>query len=137
MMPTSLYDRLLAVTTPALKLPPANVPLLRLPLMPPLGNTSVGVSSTASGLDSRPKFGAAVPAEVNAVTVALKASPAFTNLVPVALAAAGFTRLGLAVCRTAVMANPAGLTTKALLLPASAAPLTVLLAHSVTWPTSA
>ena len=94
-----------------LKLPPAMVPLLRLPLVPLLGSTSVGVSSTPSGTLSLPKLGVVAPPVVCAVTVAVKLSPAFTKREPAALVAPGLTRLGLAVCLMLVTVNRAGAVT--------------------------
>ena len=135
-MPTSLNERLLAVATPLAKLPPATVPLLSAPVAPAPGNTSVRVSSTPSATVSRPKFGVAAPPEVTAVTVALKLSPALTKAAPVAPAAAGLARLGLAVWRMPLSVKPAGRVTNAFDAPVSGAEFTVLLAYSVTWPTS-
>ena len=76
------------------------------------------------------------PPEVVAVTVALKLSPALTNLDPPDDAAAGLARNGLAVCWIPLTVKPPGLVTTALLEPLSAAELTLLLAHSVARPTS-
>ena len=139
MMPTSLNDRLVTVAAPLLKLPPAMVPLLKLPVAPPLGSSNAGVSKMPSGLISRPKLGVAAPPEVSAVTVALKLSPALMNFAPAALVAAGLASAGLAVCWMLVRLRPPGLTTNGFVDPDSAlssAPLALLLAYSVTWPTS-
>ena len=84
-----------------------------------------------------PKLGVATPVDVCAVTVAAKLSPALMNFAPVALAAAGLAKFGLAVCATAETAKPAGRVTKAFEEPLSTAELTVLVAHKVVCPTSA
>ena len=141
-MPTSFQDSAETVALPVPpKLPPAISPLVSAEFVPPAGATKLTVGVAPSGTGSRPKAGVATPPEVTADTVAVKASPALTNWLPAASAAAGFVSCGLAVrlMLLALTVKPPGLTINALELAASALkrpPPAALLAHKVTCPVS-
>jgi len=134
MIPTSFQLKAVPVATPLLNEP--NVPEILGLLLNPNPVAMVGVRVTLSGLVSLPKLGVVVPLDVVAVTVTLKASPALTNLAPVALVATGFTKFGEAVCLIPLNTKPPGLATKAFETPSNVEELTVAVANNVTCPTS-
>src|SRR5271166_3316904 len=88
MMPTSGQLKVVPVATPPEKLPKMAA-LLSAGASPPAGATRFGVSVTAAGDVSRPKFGVAAPAKLVAVTVAENGCPAWMKAGPAAEVAPG------------------------------------------------